>query len=42
MCNTPEFWMYVLPISMVMISGATAICVTIFLSIYREIRYGIS
>ena len=41
MLSTPEFWMYILPISMVMITGAAGICATIVLSIYKEIRYGL-
>lgn len=36
MCNTPEFWMYTLPISMVTITCAVAICVRIVKEIYKE------
>lgn len=39
MLSTPEFWMYILPISMVMITGAASICVTMVVEVYKEIRY---
>lgn len=39
MWRTPEFWMYILPISMVMITGAASICVTMIVEVYKEIRY---
>lgn len=39
MFNTPEFWMYILPISMVMITLAIGICVTIVAEVYKEVRH---
>lgn len=37
MCNTPEFWMYILPISMVTMTCAIAICVRIVKDILKEL-----
>jgi hypothetical protein len=36
MTSTPEFWMYILPISMVTITFAIAICVRIMEKVYKE------
>jgi hypothetical protein len=37
MQNTPEFWMYILPISMVTITYAVLICVKLVKDILKEL-----